>query len=74
MTDGQRSEPRQMGTATPQHYTIAEVSAFLRLSQRHVRREIKSGELIATGFGRALRISDLELRRFIKKRRKPRQD
>ena len=49
--------------------TIAEVANLLHVSTRTVRRMIKTDELVAHRIGRQLRISEGDLRNFIRLRR-----
>lgn len=51
-------------TASP-FRTVAEVAAFLRISQRQVRRLIAYGELIPTRFGRSVRVHERDLMAYI---------
>jgi len=50
--------------AAPRFFTISDVADFLDVSQRSVRRWIKSGDLPAHRFGAAVRISESDLRAF----------
>jgi excisionase family DNA binding protein len=54
-------------------HTLAEVAAILRVSHRHVRRLVASGELGAFNVGTATtprwRVTDAALRRLVSKRR-----
>jgi excisionase family DNA binding protein len=50
-------------------FTVSEVADFLDVSNRSVRRWIKSGELPAHRFGVAVRISEIDLRAFAAARR-----
>jgi len=50
-------------------YTVAEVADLLSVSTRSVRRWMERGDLLAHGFGRQIRISDLDLRAFLASRR-----
>jgi excisionase family DNA binding protein len=50
-------------------FTISDVAEFLDVSQRSVRRWIKSGDLPAHRFGAAVRISEPDLRAFASARR-----
>jgi excisionase family DNA binding protein len=52
-----------------QFFTIAEVAECLGVCPRTVRRRIKSGELVAHRFGRALRIAESDLKAFIARHR-----
>ena len=47
-------------------YSPAEVAAHLRISVRTVKRFIASGKLATLRFGRAVLITDEELRRFLR--------
>jgi excisionase family DNA binding protein len=53
-----------LNTASP-YRTVAEVSGFLRISQRQVRRLIAYGEITVTRFGRAVRIHERDLMAYI---------
>ena len=50
-------------------YTIAEVADLLVVSTRTVRRWISDRELLAHKFGRQVRISEINLRAFVERRR-----
>jgi excisionase family DNA binding protein len=50
---------------TPRFFTVDEVAEFLSLSTRTVRRVIDEHQLPAHRFGRAVRISEDDLRIFI---------
>jgi excisionase family DNA binding protein len=50
-------------------FTISDVADFLDVSQRSVRRWIKSGDLPVHHFGAAVRISEIDLRAFVAARR-----
>ena len=50
-------------------YDIDEVAAILKVSSKTVRREIDRGSLPAHRFGRLLRVSSDDLRRYIAARR-----
>ena len=55
-----------METSTlPQLHTITVISARTSLSRSALYREIKAGRLSAVKVGKALRISESELQRFI---------
>jgi excisionase family DNA binding protein len=49
----------------PQLHTLQTVSARTSLSRSALYREIKAGRLVAVKVGKALRISESELSRFI---------
>ena len=49
----------------PQLHTLATVGGRTSLSRSALYREIKAGRLIALKVGKALRISESELQRFI---------
>ena len=51
--------------AASPYRTVAEVSGFLRISQRQVRRLISYGEITVTRFGRAVRIHERDLMAYI---------
>lgn len=57
-------------------HTLAEAAALLRVSHRHVRRLVASGELPAFNISTAAvprwRVTDAALTRFVSKRRKRR--
>jgi excisionase family DNA binding protein len=44
---------------------VAHMAEYLGVCPRTVRRRIKSGELVAHRFGRALRIAESDLKAFI---------
>lgn len=46
-------------------YTVAEVADLLRVSERSVRREIVRGHLGCVRIGRAVRITEEQLRHYI---------
>jgi len=50
-------------------YTVAEVADLLVVSTRSIRRWIARGELLAHKFGRQVRISEIDLRAFVERRR-----
>ncbi len=52
-------------------YTIREVADALRLSQKSIRRKIKSSELSAHKFDRVWRISEQDLRAYLALHRLP---
>ena len=49
----------------PQLHTLQTVSERTSLSRSALYREIKAGRLVAVKVGKALRITESELRRFI---------
>ena len=51
--------------ALPQLHTLATVGQRTALSRSALYREIKGGRLIALKVGKALRVSEAELQRFI---------
>jgi excisionase family DNA binding protein len=53
----------------PRFFTIQEVAEFLGLSSRSVRRLIAEHQLPVHRFGRAVRVSENDLRLFIATRR-----
>ena len=58
----------------PQHtlpglFTIEQTAEHLQVSTKTIRRWIKNGDLIAHRIGRQLRISDADLKVFIRMRR-----
>lgn len=54
-----------MEATLPQLHTLAAVGKRTSLSRSALYREIKAGRLNALKVGRALRISEVELQRFI---------
>lgn len=58
-----------MSSKLPRFYTIAEVADLLVVSTRTVRRWISDRELLAHKFGRQVRISEIDLRAFVERRR-----
>jgi excisionase family DNA binding protein len=50
----------------PRLYTVAEVAEYLRVSQRTVRRMVKSGDLPAIRVGGSLRITESSLAKLAK--------
>ena len=52
-----------------QLYTAAEVAEILHVSERQVRRQIKSGELPHYKIGTAIRVSRADLEAFLAQRR-----
>ena len=50
-------------------YTVSQVANLLAVSTRSVRRWIAAGELLAHKFGRQVRISEIDLRAFVDRRR-----
>ena len=50
-------------------YTVAEIADMLVVSLRTVRRWIAEKELLAHKFGRQVRISEIDLRAFLERRR-----
>lgn len=50
---------------TPLFYSVNQVADMLAVSDRTVRRWIKSGKLVAHVFGSAVRIADSDLKAFI---------
>jgi excisionase family DNA binding protein len=57
------------GTSAPKLYSIKEVAALLQVNPRTVRRWIDAGDITTHRFGRQIRISDADLRAFIKQHR-----
>ena len=51
--------------------TIAQVAEFISVSERTVRRWIKSGELVAHHFGTAVRIAESNFKVFVTRHRDP---
>jgi excisionase family DNA binding protein len=52
-------------TTAPGFFTIEEVSVYLGISQRSVRRAIEEKRLVAHSFGRAVRIRDKDVEGFV---------
>jgi excisionase family DNA binding protein len=50
-------------------YTVTQIAELLAVSGRSVRRWISAGELLAHKFGRQVRISEIDLRDFVTRRR-----
>jgi excisionase family DNA binding protein len=50
-------------------YTVAQVADLLAVSTRSVRRWLTAKELLAHKFGRQVRISEIDLRAFVERRR-----
>lgn len=48
----------------PIYYTIKDISERLRVSERHVRRLIARGDLVASKFRRTIRISVTDLETY----------
>jgi excisionase family DNA binding protein len=63
-----RSGQQRGNSKPPRFYKIAEVAEQVAVSTRTVRRWIANGELVAHRFGRALRISEVDLNAFIRAR------
>ena len=58
--------PTHASPNTPSPYrTVAEVAAYLRISQRQVRRLIAQGEISVTRFGRAVRIHERDMLAYV---------
>ena len=51
------SEAAQIGSKRKDFYTVAELAIRWNLSERHIRRQIASGELIVHRFGKVVRVS-----------------
>jgi excisionase family DNA binding protein len=64
MKRGGNSTPARPGKGE-RFYTIADVAELLAVSKRTVSRWIAIGELRAHRFGRAVRISDTDLRALL---------
>jgi excisionase family DNA binding protein len=58
-----------MSTKLARFYTVAEIADMLVVSLRTVRRWIAEKELLAHKFGRQVRISEIDLRAFLERRR-----
>lgn len=48
----------------PRYYTIKDIAERLRVSERHVRRLIERGDLVATRFGGSVRVSETDLQTY----------
>ena len=46
---------------TQEFYTVSEIAERWRVSIRHVRRQIESGKLKVTRFGKAVRVAAADL-------------
>jgi excisionase family DNA binding protein len=68
-TEMTRSKAALPATPKMQFYTVKQVADLLVVSQRTVRRWIKSGELVAHTFGGAVRVAETDLKAFIATRR-----
>ena len=51
-------------------YTVSQVADLLAVSPRSVRRWVAAAELSAHKLGRQVRISEMDLRAFLERRRK----
>jgi excisionase family DNA binding protein len=49
----------------PAYWTVPEVAELLRQSARQVRRAIARGELVASRFGRSVRVGEDDLARYL---------
>ncbi len=58
-----------MSTKPLTFYTVAQVADLLAVSTRSVRRWITAKDLLAHKFGRQVRISEIDLRAFVERRR-----
>jgi excisionase family DNA binding protein len=58
-----------MSTKPLAFYTVARVADLLAVSARSVRRWIATKDLLAHKFGRQVRISEIDLRAFVERRR-----
>jgi excisionase family DNA binding protein len=54
-----------LSNSTSPYRKVSEVAAFLRISQRQVRRLISYGEIVPTRFGRAVRVHERDLMAYI---------
>jgi excisionase family DNA binding protein len=71
--DGQGSDQQGAGLGKPRHrareqitfFTVPEVAEHLGVADRTVWRWIEVRQLVAHRFGRAVRISEQDLRRFL---------
>ncbi len=61
--------PKPHPSKIPCFYSVHEIAEQLDVSERTVRRWIASGELVAYKLGRAVRVSDSDLRDFLARRR-----
>jgi excisionase family DNA binding protein len=61
---------RTVSRLADRFFTIAEIGQVLRVSTRTVRRWTSTGELVTHRFGRAVRISRIDLEIFVAKCRK----
>ncbi len=61
--------PKPHPSNIPRFYSVQEIAEQLDVSERTVRRWIASGELVAHKLGRAVRVSDSDLRDFLARRR-----
>jgi excisionase family DNA binding protein len=64
--DNARNAARKL---TPRFFTIGDVADFFDVSDRSVRRWVKTGDLPVHRFGAAVRISDIDLRAFAARHR-----
>lgn len=55
---------RKQEKMLPAWFSIAELAAYWKVSQSFVRGSIRTGELSARKFGRVIRISRDEVKRF----------
>ncbi len=61
--------PKPHPSKIPCFYSVQEIAEQLDVSERSARRWIASGELVAYKLGRAVRVSDSDLRDFLARRR-----
>jgi excisionase family DNA binding protein len=47
------------------YWTVPELAGLLKQSPRQVRRALARGELVASRFGRSVRVADEDLRRYL---------
>ena len=66
------SPGRARPTSEDEFLTVAEVALILRFVERHVRKLIDDGELMASRFGCAVRIRRVDLDDYITRCSKPR--
>jgi excisionase family DNA binding protein len=64
-----RSEATPFETEAVAFYTVAQLAIRWAISERQVHRYFHPGDLIATRFGRSIRISAAEVARFEASRR-----
>ena len=60
-----KKKPNDKTNGPHQMWTVKRMAEILDVSERHVRREIEDGKLAVYRFGRAIRISDEDLKAYI---------